>query len=60
MKRAGSACYNGRMTTVLIIEDEVELVKVLKLDLEKAGYTVLLLSGVTRDWLFGSKVNRTY
>jgi DNA-binding response OmpR family regulator len=42
VKRARSACYNGRMTTVLIIEDEVELVKVLKLYLEKAGYTVLL------------------
>jgi DNA-binding response OmpR family regulator len=42
MKQARPACYNGRMTTVLIIEDEVELVKVLKLYLEKAGYTVLL------------------
>ena len=42
MKRARSPCYNVRMTTVLIIEDEVELVKVLKLYLEKAGYTVLL------------------
>lgn len=44
MKR-GSLClrllYNGDMVTVLIIEDERELVKVLKAYLENAGYHVL-------------------
>ena len=32
------------MSTILIIEDEVELVKILKIYLEKAGYQVLLAS----------------
>lgn len=34
-------CYNQIMTTILIIEDEPELVKVLRSYLEKSGYQVL-------------------
>jgi DNA-binding response OmpR family regulator len=34
-------CYNQIMTTILIIEDEPELVKVLRSYLEKSGYKVL-------------------
>ncbi len=33
-------CYNQTMSTVLIIEDEPELVKILRSYLEKSGYTV--------------------
>ena len=39
---AGCAfCYNGFMPTILIVEDEQELVKVLRSYLEKAGYQVI-------------------
>jgi DNA-binding response OmpR family regulator len=39
--QVGALLYNAIMTTILLIEDEIELTKVLQAYLEKAGYSVL-------------------
>lgn len=44
LKLQKSACYNDRMATILIIEDEPKLVEVLALYLEREGYAVNLSS----------------
>ena len=44
------------MPTILIIEDEPDLVRVLRSYLEKAGYKVISAGAGGRDWKCGIRI----